>query len=78
MGTPTWGSRRMSSDSGTQSQVTGPITVDVGAAFKTHLCDSPSPSVTTPREELWDVFRRMTVVRRAEIMADTVLHPSLL
>eukprot|EP00941_MAST-03F_sp_MAST-3F-sp1_P000798 g798.t1 len=39
-------------------------------SFKTHLCDGPSTSTTTNREELLQYFRDMNTIRRMEIACD--------
>ena len=47
------------------------ITVDLGNAFKSHLCEVPSTTVTATKDELVDYLKIMYTMRRMEITCDT-------
>lgn len=46
------------------------ISVDLGDAFKTHLCEAPTTTASTTKEELLHFFNKMYIMRRMEITND--------
>lgn len=56
-----------------RSEKTGDIVVKIPVEYDLHLLECPPPQeTTTSKEELMNIYKSMTVIRRVEIAADMV------
>ncbi|CAD6336929.1 unnamed protein product [Miscanthus lutarioriparius] len=60
------------------SDSTDAITVETSVPFKSHIVDPPSREATTTARELLSLFRDMSLMRRAEIAADSLYKAKLI
>uniref|UniRef100_A0A0E0L9X9 Dehydrogenase E1 component domain-containing protein n=1 Tax=Oryza punctata TaxID=4537 RepID=A0A0E0L9X9_ORYPU len=60
------------------SDSTEPLTIETSVPYKSHIVEPPPREVTTTAHELATFFRDMSVMRRAEIAADSLYKAKLI